>query len=70
LAVFTLVAAYLFHMNFGDRNQVIHFMKNLAIAGGFLALAAGGPGVVCRWKTGSLINKPIHSRQERETGRI
>ena len=44
LAVFTLIAAYLFHMNFGDRNQAIHFMKNLAIAGGFLALAAGGPG--------------------------
>ena len=44
LAIFTLLAAYLFHMHFGDRNQAIHFMKNLAIAGGFLALAAGGPG--------------------------
>jgi len=44
LAIFTLLAAYLFHMNFGDRNQAIHFMKNVAIAGGFLALAAGGPG--------------------------
>ncbi len=44
LAIFTLLAAYLFHMNFGDRNQTIHFMKNVAIAGGFLALAAGGPG--------------------------
>lgn len=30
--------------NFADRNQAIHFMKNLAIAGGFLMLAAGGPG--------------------------
>ena len=38
------LAALLFPMNFGDRNQEIHFMKNLAIAGGFLALAAGGPG--------------------------
>lgn len=44
LAVFTILAAVLFHMNFGDRNQAIHFMKNLAIAGGFLVLAAGGPG--------------------------
>ena len=44
LAIFTLLAAYLFHMNFGDRNQAIHFMKNVAIAGGFLTLAAGGPG--------------------------
>jgi len=44
LAVFSILAAILFHMNFGDRNQAIHFMKNLAIAGGFLVLAAGGPG--------------------------
>ncbi|MBX9589925.1 MAG: DoxX family protein [Hyphomonadaceae bacterium] len=44
MAIFTLLAAYFFHTNFGDRNQAIHFMKNLAIAGGFLALAAGGPG--------------------------
>ncbi len=44
LAVFTVLAAVFFHMNFGDRNQSVHFMKNLAIAGGFLALAASGPG--------------------------
>lgn len=44
LAAFSILAALLFHMNFGDRNQEIHFMKNLAIAGGFLVLAAGGPG--------------------------
>lgn len=44
LAGFTLVAALIFHSNFGDRNQSIHFMKNLAIAGGFLMLFAGGPG--------------------------
>ena len=44
LGAFSILAALLFHMNFGDRNQEIHFMKNLAIAGGFLALAAGGPG--------------------------
>jgi hypothetical protein len=35
LAIFTLLAAYYFHMNFEDRNQIIHFMKNLAIAGSF-----------------------------------
>jgi putative oxidoreductase len=44
LAVFTLVAAVMFHANFGDRNQSIHFMKNLAIAGGFLALFSSGAG--------------------------
>lgn len=44
LAGFTLVAAFLFHNKFGDRNQMIHFMKNLAIAGGFLSLYVAGPG--------------------------
>jgi len=46
LAVFTVVAGILFHGNFGDRGQMIHFTKNLAIAGGFLALFVSGPG---RW---------------------
>ena len=44
LAAFTIVAAVIFHSNFGDRNQGIHFMKNLAIAGGFLTLFASGAG--------------------------
>jgi putative oxidoreductase len=44
LAAFTVVAAIIFHSNFGDRNQSIHFMKNLAIAGGFLTLFASGAG--------------------------
>ena len=44
LAIFTLVAAYFFHTNFGDAGQSIHFLKNVAMAGGFLLLAASGPG--------------------------
>ncbi len=44
LAVFTLLAGALFHNNFADSNQMIHFMKNLAIAGGFFALASAGAG--------------------------
>ena len=44
LAVYTLLAAVFFHMNFADADQFIHFQKNMAIAGGFLALAAFGPG--------------------------
>src|SRR5262249_50761596 len=42
LAAFTLVAAVAFHANFGDQNQMIHFLKNVAIAGGG---AAAGRGV-------------------------
>ena len=44
LAGFSIAAALLFHINFADRNQILHFEKDLAIAGGFLALFACGPG--------------------------
>jgi putative oxidoreductase len=44
LAIFCIVAAVLFHTNFDDRNQVLHFQKDLAIAGGLLVLMAFGPG--------------------------
>jgi putative oxidoreductase len=43
LAGFTVVAALLFHYPV-DEGQMIHFMKNIAIAGGFLVLAMAGPG--------------------------
>src|ERR1700741_2420217 len=44
LALFTLAAAAFFHNQFGDRNQFIHFMKNLAICGGLLQVYAFGAG--------------------------
>jgi len=44
LAAFTVVAAAIFHNNFGDQTQMIMFMKNIAIAGGFLLLAVHGAG--------------------------
>jgi putative oxidoreductase len=44
LAIFTVAAAMFFHHAFGDQNQFIHFMKNLAIAGGLLQVAAFGAG--------------------------
>lgn len=44
LAGFTLLAALLFHFEPSNHMQVIQFMKNLGLAGGFLALAAAGPG--------------------------
>ena len=44
LAGFSLLSALLFHANFGDQVQMIMFMKNLAIAGGFLFLVAHGAG--------------------------
>jgi putative oxidoreductase len=44
LALFTVVAAIGFHRDFADQNQMIHFLKNLAIAGGLLQVFAFGPG--------------------------
>jgi putative oxidoreductase len=43
-AIFCLLTAVLFHWQFADRNQLLHFEKDLAIAGGFLVLTVGGPG--------------------------
>ncbi len=44
LAVFTLVAAVIFHNNLADQMQMIMFMKNIAITGGFILLAVHGAG--------------------------
>lgn len=42
LAVFSIVAAVLFHSDFTDKMQMVLFLKNIAMAGGLLLLAAGG----------------------------
>ena len=43
-ALFSVATAVVFHANFGDAMQAINFWKNIAIAGGFLSLAAQGAG--------------------------
>jgi putative oxidoreductase len=44
LAVFALVTAAAFHAHVADHTTAIQFMKNLAIAGGLLQVAAFGAG--------------------------
>lgn len=51
LAAFTVVAGVLYHYipaqgleGFAQMSEINHFFKNVAIAGGFLALAVTGPG--------------------------
>jgi putative oxidoreductase len=44
MAVFTLATALTFHRNFADQNQLIHFMKNIAIMGGLFQVVAFGGG--------------------------
>jgi putative oxidoreductase len=44
MAAFTLATAVFFHHNFGDQNQMIHFLKNVMIAGGLLQITYFGAG--------------------------
>lgn len=44
LAAFTLVTGLIFHHAVGDQNQLIHLLKNIAMAGGLLQIAAYGAG--------------------------
>jgi putative oxidoreductase len=46
LALFSLATAISFHSNFADQNQMIHFLKNVMIAGGLLQIAAFGAGAI------------------------
>ena len=44
LAAWCIATALVAHSNFADPNMQIHFMKNVAMAGGFLYVAAFGAG--------------------------
>jgi putative oxidoreductase len=46
LAGFTLLAGMIFHTDFSNQMQSIMFMKNIAIAGGLIILAAQGAGTM------------------------
>jgi putative oxidoreductase len=46
LALYCLATALGFHTAFADPNQMVHFLKNLAMAGGLLQVVAFGSG---RW---------------------
>lgn len=46
LAAFCIVSAIIFHNNFGDQTQMTMFMKNIAMAGGYMLLALNGPGAM------------------------
>ena len=46
MALFTLAVAIIFHTNFDEGVQMIFFLKDLAIAGGFMIIVAYGPGKI------------------------
>ena len=43
LAIFCIATAVIFHLDFANQMQTIAFLKNFALAGGFLFIAAHGP---------------------------
>jgi putative oxidoreductase len=43
LALFSIVTAFIFHSNFSDQMQMISFLKNIGLAGGFILVAINGP---------------------------
>ena len=47
LSLFCLTTAIIFHTDFSDQMQFIAFMKNLALAGGFLFLVVNGAKGYC-----------------------
>ncbi len=44
LALYAVVTALIFHHALADQNQMFHFLKNLAMAGGLLQVVAFGAG--------------------------
>ena len=46
MALFTFTVAIIFHTDFSEGMQMMLFLKDLAIAGGFMILVAHGPGKI------------------------
>ena len=46
MAIFSISLAIIFHTDFSNQMQVMSFLKNFAIAGGFIIIFVNGPG---RW---------------------
>ena len=46
MALFTFTVAIIFHTNFSEGMQMMFFLKDIAIAGGFMIIIAHGPGKI------------------------
>ena len=46
MALFTFTVAIIFHTNFSEGMQMIFFLKDIAIAGGFMIIIVYGPGKI------------------------
>ena len=58
LAIWCIVTALVGHTNFANANEQIQFMKNVAMSGGFIFIAAFGPGAYAlarAWRRSRLV---------------
>jgi putative oxidoreductase len=46
LGLFCLATAFMFHTNLADQNELLHFEKDLGIAGGMFTLIVAGAGTI------------------------
>ena len=46
MALFTFSVAIIFHTDFSEGMQLVFFLKDIAIAGGFMIIVAYGPGKI------------------------
>lgn len=62
LAVYSVLTALVFHHAFADQNQLFHFLKNFAIAGGLLQVVAFDAGAysVTRWLSARGASSTLH----------
>ncbi len=69
LALFCFATAFMFHTHFGVRDELLHFEKDLAIAGGLLVLALHGVG---DWSIEATLPRSwgarLHPSQRQNTG--
>ena len=65
LGLFCVATAALFHTNFASQNELLHFEKDLAIAGGMFVLAIAGGGAISF--DGMLTGLVKRRQQDKET---
>ena len=68
LGLFCIATATLFHTDFSSHDELLHFEKDLAIAGGMLVLAAAGSGAWSLdrlWDGGGLVAATRLTQQDR-----
>ena len=67
VALFTVATAIFFHRNFADQNQMIHFLKNIMIAGGLLQIVYFGAGPLSIDASRQKLASPPGSNRTRES---